>query len=117
MPYITQLDREEYAEGILTLETALSGSENPEGDLNYIITTLLQSTFPPNKYAKINAAIGVLECAKLEYYRRGASPYEDKKIRENGDVYPAEESVISSQELPTGYTWITIFPKVFSLKD
>lgn len=30
--------------------------------------------------------VGVLECAKLEAYRRIASPHEDKKIDENGDV-------------------------------
>jgi len=30
---------------------------------------------------------GVLECAKLELYRRIAAPYEDTKIEENGDVY------------------------------
>lgn len=32
---------------------------------------------------------GAIECAKLEFYRRVAAPYEDKKIAENGDVYPA----------------------------
>jgi hypothetical protein len=31
--------------------------------------------------------IGVLECAKLELYRRVAAPYEDAKCEDNGDVY------------------------------
>ena len=31
--------------------------------------------------------LGVLECVKLELYRRVAAPYEDKKCQENGDVY------------------------------
>jgi hypothetical protein len=35
----------------------------------------------------VNEAIGVLECAKLELYRRVAAPYEDEKIAESGDVY------------------------------
>jgi hypothetical protein len=39
-------------------------------------------------YANINAVVGVLECMKLEFYRRAAAPYEDKKIQQNGDVYP-----------------------------
>ena len=39
------------------------------------------------EYARINELIGVLECAKLELYRRIAVPYEDTKIAENGDVY------------------------------
>jgi hypothetical protein len=38
-------------------------------------------------YALLNELIGVLECAKLELYRRVASPYEDEKIQSNGDVY------------------------------
>ncbi len=39
------------------------------------------------RYSKINSLIGVLECAKLELYRRVAAPYENDKIDENGDVY------------------------------
>ena len=38
------------------------------------------------KYADINELIGALECAKLEFYRRKAAPYEDKKAVENGDL-------------------------------
>ena len=38
-------------------------------------------------YVKLNELIGVLECAKLELYRRVASPYEDEKVESNGDVY------------------------------
>jgi hypothetical protein len=38
-------------------------------------------------YAEINEVVGVLECCKLELYRRLAAPYEDTKIKENGDVY------------------------------
>jgi hypothetical protein len=30
---------------------------------------------------------GALECCKLEFYRRVAVPYEDQKIKSNGDVY------------------------------
>ena len=39
------------------------------------------------RYTHVNEAVGVLECAKLELYRRVAAPYEDEKIAENGDVY------------------------------
>jgi hypothetical protein len=38
-------------------------------------------------YAAIAEAAGVLETAKLEFYRRLAASYEDEKIAENGDVY------------------------------
>ena len=43
------------------------------------------------RYAHLNEAIGALESAKLELYRRLAAPYEDEKIRESGDVYGAGE--------------------------
>lgn len=60
------------------------------GELNYIITkeALRFIDYNGMSYATINAAIGALECAKLELYRRLAAPYEDTKIQENGDVYP-----------------------------
>lgn len=59
------------------------------GELNYSITNLIGWYMRAGKvdYAKINEVIGVLECAKLELYRRVAAPYEDKKMEENGDVY------------------------------
>jgi hypothetical protein len=38
-------------------------------------------------YQTINDIVGALEGAKLEFYRRVAVPYEDKKIIENGDVF------------------------------
>lgn len=61
---------------------------NP-GNLNFIISTLANMYLETNglSYSKINEVIGVLECAKLELYRRIAVPYEDSKIDENGDVY------------------------------
>ncbi len=56
------------------------------GHLNYIITRLVIE-LKPHSYKEFNAIIGVLECMKLELYRRMIAPYEDKKIEENGDVY------------------------------
>ena len=59
------------------------------GDLNYIITTAcLGFVGAAPSYARFNEAIGALECAKLELYRRMVAPYEDRKANENGDVYP-----------------------------
>jgi hypothetical protein len=68
------------------------------GDLNYVISKLCNDILghrarkrnpddPKLSYADINELIGALECAKLELYRRMAAPYEDTKIKENGDVY------------------------------
>ena len=58
------------------------------GELNYVITVLCKKYIQQNgeSYENYNALIGVLECAKLELYRRKVSPYEDIKIMANGDV-------------------------------
>ena len=39
------------------------------------------------KLGTIGDVVNAMECAKLEFYRRVAAPYEDTKIKENGDVY------------------------------
>lgn len=85
MPYISQEDRIFFDQKISFNNNAI---QTP-GELNYIITKLIDyyiSTHGKN-YAIINEVVGVLECAKLELYRRIASPYEDIKIEQNGDVY------------------------------
>lgn len=65
------------------------GAAQGEGELNFQITRLCDDfiKYLGGGYSSINAAIGVLECAKLELYRRVAAPYEDQKCKENGDVY------------------------------
>jgi hypothetical protein len=81
MPYIKQKDREELIVQGRAPQTA--------GELNFFISTLIENFIDTNgmSYERINQTIGVLECAKLELYRRVAVPYENTKIDENGDVY------------------------------
>lgn len=81
MPYITPDKRELINESPAYITNA--------GELNYYVSTLVNAYIEHHgkSYALINEAIGVLECAKLELYRRIAAPYEDTKIQENGDVY------------------------------
>lgn len=60
------------------------------GELNYVITRIVDAYLMQRgglRYAGINEVIGVLECAKLELYRRIAVPYEDGKKEASGDVY------------------------------
>jgi len=59
------------------------------GELNYKITKLSIEylDLKGKSYDTINEIMGVLECAKLEFYRRVAVPYEQLKKEENGDVY------------------------------
>lgn len=70
----------------------LLGGETPRtpGELNFIITALVARYLGPHaRYSGFNEAIGVLECAKQELYRRILAPYEDTKLGEHGDVYGA----------------------------
>ena len=60
------------------------------GELNYAITRIADDYLVRKgklRYAHLNEVIGALECAKLEFYRRLAAPYEDQKIASEGDVY------------------------------
>lgn len=81
MPYIKQEDRE-------SLTPPLLGADTP-GELNYQITCLLKQYIENTQlnYQTINDILGALEGAKLEFYRRVATPYEKTKIAQNGDVY------------------------------
>lgn len=69
------------------------------GELNYRLTTICDDYLRQQgrNYANLNSVIGVLECAKLELYRRIVAPYEDTKIEKNGDVYDGWSSVIRSK--------------------
>lgn len=59
------------------------------GELNYQLTCVILEYVRKHgmKYQTLNDVIGALEGAKLEFYRRQVAEYEDKKIKENGDVY------------------------------
>ena len=83
MPYITQSNRVDIDYRLGPLLEFISSP----GDANYVITQVLRKAFDYSHYSDFNAAIGILECCKLEMYRRAVAPYEDQKIRENGDVY------------------------------
>jgi hypothetical protein len=87
MPYITQNARTFIDKGCRV---------KTSGELNYKITKMIKdymedhcpkaAGMSPN-YAMFNDMIGVLECCKLELYRRMVAPYEDTKKEVNGDVY------------------------------
>jgi hypothetical protein len=80
MPYIAKENRR-YLE--------LNGPVLTAGELNYRLTKIIFEYFEHNgnNYQAINDVVGALEGCKLEFYRRVAVPYEDKKIVQNGDVY------------------------------
>jgi hypothetical protein len=87
MPYIEPKDREELDEPIRNLAGYLAGG-GYEGRLNYAISSLLCLLLESQgkRYATMNGLVGVLECAKQEFYRKAVAPYEDEKIEQNGDL-------------------------------
>jgi hypothetical protein len=87
MPYIPKENREKVEKVLESFKELLSSSSLGPGDMNYIITSMFDSYIKELNYSNINQAIGIIECVKLEFYRRIASIYEDVKLEENGDVY------------------------------
>jgi hypothetical protein len=87
LPYIKSESRVKYEKVLDELIGILKSLpvDEVDGELNYVVTKILKQIYPV-RYFQINKAIGVLECVKLEFYRRVAATYEDKKIRESGDV-------------------------------
>lgn len=84
MPYITPNRRtvfdphlEKLAEGITS-----------EGEMNYCIYKLASLLIRKmgESYDNFSLCGSAMEHAKLEWYRKRVAPYEDKKIRENGDI-------------------------------
>ena len=58
------------------------------GDLAFVFYRLCQLYIIRNgrKFETLNGLVGVLETTKGEVSRRILAPYEDRKMRENGDV-------------------------------
>jgi hypothetical protein len=105
MPYVKQEDRDD---ALIPLRP---------GELNYKISTILDGYIRDSglSYTTLNEIIGVLECAKMELYRRVAVPYEDVKLWNNGEVYhnamslmPHPNEKVQEQESPSKQ--VELFP-------
>lgn len=89
MPYITEEDKKQFQKGVYALKADMwNKADLSVGDLTYLIYKLQL------EYVKIKgkryqhlaeASIAALNSEK-EFYRRVTAPYEDLKIKENGDV-------------------------------
>lgn len=90
MPYIPIERRRELDAERDSNPYATGDRPKTAGELNYVLTETIIGYLEDGLetgYREINEVVGVLECCKLELYRRVAVPYEDRKIVENGDVY------------------------------
>lgn len=96
MPYIKEEERLELDGAIESLVQAIKNNKtslyNPHdfsnylGRINYCFSRIISGVMGSVSYSKIAMATGVLENIKVEFYRRVAEIYEDKKIVENGDI-------------------------------
>ncbi len=87
MPYIKQEDRDNYEAFLIAHIQDLEEEGFPVGDVTYSVYKIVGHWFLSNPgYAAIADIRGMLAGVLSEFDRRLAFPYEDKKIRENGDV-------------------------------
>lgn len=94
MPYIDEESRSGLDVCIDTMIDCLTNKKelnNEEflailGNINYVFSRVIVGTMGKTSYSKIAMVTGVLENIKQEFYRRLATPYEDKKILANGDI-------------------------------
>ena len=84
MPYIEDEKRRKEL-----LSSGAEGIPQNVGELNYKVTMLCKQylRWKEESYQTYNDILGVLTAVTQELYRRKIAPYEDKKIKENGDVY------------------------------
>ena len=94
MPYIDENERDKFEKDL----NQISHNILTMGEMNYCISTMVSNFLERIDeiegkvgYHHYNQLIGVLECAKLELYRRLIAPYEDVKIIDDGDVYFGQE--------------------------
>ena len=88
MPYIGRKDRAQYQDLISSLAKTIPADRMQRpGHINYIVSLLVEKVYGKEmRYADHNEVVGVLNCIALEFYRRKTSPYEDLKIKEEGDL-------------------------------
>jgi hypothetical protein len=82
MPYIKKENRPALDKIISAMKLA---GVKADGDLNYILYTFCKRNIDPS-YNNYKNFCGELRQCATEIERRLLGPYEDKKIKENGDV-------------------------------
>ena len=82
MPYIKQVDRSDKND---VYEMMISANVVANGDLNYILFKFCKYQVEPS-YNNYKNFCGELRQCATEIERKILAPYEDQKIKENGDV-------------------------------
>ena len=105
MPYIKQDRRKEFDQ----LLAMIGGRIKNKGELNYCVSILMAwyVSIHGENYQNLSDAVNALKDAAAEFERRRVQPYEDEKIKENGDLklpegWKAYHDFVGSEEL--GFT-------------
>ncbi len=88
MPYIKREERKQYQELINELAARIPEDRmSRPGHMNYLVSLLIEKVYGKDlRYADHNEVMGFLSGIQLEFYRRKTAPYEDLKIKEEGDL-------------------------------
>ena len=94
MPYIVPEQREQLDPAIRQLAYNIEQlpADNQDGAVTYVISRLLVELYAGTRgnFFTMNRANGILSSAAHEFYRRIVGPYEDQKIKNNGDLVAGE---------------------------
>lgn len=97
MPYVDASARAELDPEVEALAVKLQALG--VGELTYALTRLCDAFAMRNgsmSFAdSVNDVVGSLECTKLEFYARVATPYEYLKRTTNGDAYPLSNAGVA----------------------
>ena len=80
MPYITDNFRQQLNNEIDLIAEKIKKihKDNPnqtrDGLLNYSLTRMINNIYSDSRYHDFNEIIGMLECCKIEYYRKKLAP-------------------------------------------
>jgi hypothetical protein len=93
MPYIKREDRpvlKSLVEDIVREVKEHHDFDTWGGKLNYVVSLLLTELFDLShnnaRYLQLQTAIGILECVKLELYRRRGTAIEESARERNGEI-------------------------------
>jgi hypothetical protein len=90
MPYIKQEDRPKFdslIEDVVDELTNHGYAPFKVGELNYVFSSIIWKLWSNKEsYANGSSLCAVLGDVEAEFRRREFDPYEDKKIKENGDI-------------------------------
>ena len=86
-PYIADSDRNRINPSLERLSASISvDPTKAAGEITYIISVLIARFFSHGKYWQRSIGHGILECAKMELYRRVDATKEADAILRHGDL-------------------------------